>query len=300
MIDPYKILGISKTATQEEIKKAYRVLVKKYHPDLNPGKEDLNAKFKEVSSAYQFIGSPEAREKFDKGETSEQQQEKYQEQSKSYYNTQQNSGRYSQNFEEEMGADFFENLFKNANSRQKTQNTQDYPGENHLYKLDIDFIDAALGADKEITLPTGKRLLVKIPAGINTSTKLKFKGQGGIGHGKGLMGDAFVEINVKPHESFIRDGDTIKSELLISFIEGLLGAEIKVPTIDGSVILKIQPGVNTGTQLRIRGKGVGTGSNRGDHIVILKVVLPSKLNPELQEAVKIWNGKFDYNPRIQT
>ncbi len=299
MIDPYQTLGVSKSASQEEIKKAYRTIVKKCHPDLNPGKKDLEAKFKKVSSAYKLIGSPEARAKFDRGETAEQQQHAQQEQAKSYYQTQQEGGRYSQSFGQDMGEDFFENLFRAGagGARQGSRGRRDFPGEDHVYKMDVEFRDAALGAEKEITLPSGKKLLVKIPAGISSGSKLRFRGQGGPGIGNGPAGDAYVEITTKPLSGFTRVDKNIETELPISFQEGLLGAEVKVPTLEGSVMMKIQPGVSTGSRLRIKGKGAGPEGARGDQIVVLKVVLPSTVDPKLQETLKEWAGKYDYNPR---
>lgn len=297
-MDPYKILGVHKNATPDEIKKAYRTLVKKYHPDLNPGKKALEAKFKEVSAAYEYIGTPEARAKFDRGETPEQQQEQA-EQAKSFYQSQQESGRYSQSFGQEWGEDFFENLMRGAaggKSRRKKE-PLDIPGEDHLYKMEVDFKDAALGAEQELTLPTGKRLLVKIPAGISTGTKLRFSGQGGPGHGRGPAGDAYVEISVKDLKGFSRVGMNIESELPISFQEALLGAEVKVPTLEGHVLMKIQAGTSSGARLRIKGKGAGSGDKRGDQIVVLKIVLPRVVAPDLQETVRSWGAKYDYNPR---
>jgi DnaJ-class molecular chaperone len=286
MIDPYKVLGIPNTATQDEIKHAYRALVKKYHPDLNPGNTELEAKFKEVSTAYAYIDTPEAREKFDRGETPEQMQEQEQERAKSYYNAQRRRGRPSQNFGQDMGDDFFENLFRR-------------PGPDHLYKLEVEFREAALGSERELNLTSGQKLLVKIPAGITSGTKLKFKGRGGPGTNNGPSGDAFVEIIVRNLQGFSRVGKNIEMDVPISFQEALLGGEIKITTLDGSVILKIQAGVSTGSKLRLPGLGAGAKGERGDLIVSLKVVIPTQVTSELQEEIKSWNGKYDYNPRAE-
>ncbi|MEO6459964.1 MAG: J domain-containing protein [Bdellovibrionota bacterium] len=301
MIDPYKVLGVSKSASQDDIKKAHRTLAKKTHPDLNPGKKDLEEKFKEISFAYELIGTPEAREKFDRGETVEQQQEQQREQARSYASSQQQQGRYSRAFEDDMGSDFFENIFRQSQGARGGRGAPaDFPGEDQTYRMTVSFKDAALGAEREITLPTGKKLLVKIPAGINDGAKIRLKGQGGPGYGKAPAGDALVEIAIDPLAGFNRSGTSIETELPISFQEGILGGEVKVPTLEGSVMMTIKPGSSTGTRLRIRGKGAGSSTARGDQIVVLKVSLPSSISPELSDAIKKLGPQFNYNPRSET
>jgi DnaJ-class molecular chaperone len=295
MKNPYEILGVSKNASEKEIKQAYRDLAKKHHPDLNPGNKTAEAKFKEISGAYAQIGTAEARGKYDRGETAEQQQERAQEQARqySYYNTQQGGGRYSQSYSQEFDDDFFASLFRGATGRSQRPSQ----GEDHMYQMEVDFKDAALGATREILLPTGKKLSVKIPAGIESGAKLRLKHQGGAGSGKAAAGDAYVEITVRPMAGFTRNGNNLQTELPISFQEAILGGEVMTATLDGKVKLKIPAGVSTGTQLRIRGKGVGAEGQRGDQIVALKIVLPEKIDPELQATIRSWGDKFSYDPR---
>jgi DnaJ-class molecular chaperone len=279
--DPYSVLGVLKNATQDEIKNAYHGMAKKHHPDLNPGNKAAEARFKDASLAYERIGSAEERAKYDRGETLEQQREQSYEQASAprgrrgpfYHETQRAGGRYSYSFGE------------------------DFEGEDDFYQMSVDFKDAALGAEREITLPNGKRLQIKIPPGVESGTKLRFKNQGGPGIGNGPTGDAYVEITVRPLAGFRRVGNTIETEVAVSFIEALLGAEIQVPTLDGQVMLKIPQGVNTGSRLRVRGKGVASAGGRGDQIVLIKVALPKKVDPELLKTVRGWGGKYAYNPR---
>jgi len=293
MSDPYQILGVPKTAAQEDIKKSYRKLAKKYHPDLNPGNKEAEKKFKEVSHAFDQIGTDEARAKFDRGEEFEQQNQRRG--GPSFYDTQHEGGRYSYSFGDEMGgADFFENLFGGARHRDIN-----FPGEDINYKMDVDFREAALGAEKVITLADGKNLRVKIPAGIDSGKKLRFKGKGHPGVGQGAAGDAYVEINVKPLEGFTRKGKDILSELPISFLDAITGGEIEVPTIDGNIMMKIPAGVSTGTKLRIKGRGAGPADNRGHQIVVLKIVMPKNIDPALKEAALNLKDQFNYNPRMQ-
>lgn len=303
MNDPYQSLGLTKEASQEDIKKSFRKLAKKYHPDLNPGNKEAEKKFKEVSHAFDLLGTPEARAKFDRGETDEQKQKQYEEymggnrKKPSYYDTQHDGGRYSYSFGEDVGgADFFENLFGGGGRR---KGSMDFPGEDITYKMDVDFKEAALGGEKVITLPDGKKLQVKIPAGIVSGKKLRFKNMGQPGIGKGPAGDAFIEINVKPLPGFIRSGDDIETELPISFLDAITGAEVEVPTLDGSVMMKIPPGVSTGSKLRIKGKGAGTTEKRGNQIVVLKIVMPKQIDPALKTAAENLKHQFNYDPRIQ-
>lgn len=323
MKDPYLVLGISKNANQNEIKKAYHNKAKIYHPDLNPKNKNAEAKFKDISLAYELIGDEKERAKYDNGEIKQQlkkDQKNTQERERArasmrtskgnkgqtpfYHETQQKGGRYSYSFGEDIdGEDFFRNLFhstnKNNYENHNKNNSQNYSKNDEFYQMEIDFKDAVLGAEREITFANGKRLQVKIPAGIEEGTRLRFKNQGKKENEDEEQGAAYVDIKIKSDERFKRVGSTIESKTEISFMEALLGAEIKIPTIDGYVMLIIPAGTNTDSRLRIRGKGVvfTEGGGRGDQIVLIKVVLPKKINPKLQQAIREWEGKYSYNPR---
>jgi DnaJ-class molecular chaperone len=289
MKDPYLILGVSKTATLADIKAAYRKLAKKYHPDLNPGNKKFEIKFKEISHSFDLIGTEEARAKFDRGETDEQKQQQYEEHVRNqstkkqrpyYHHTQDNSSRYSSAFGQGFDEEMFANMFGGKGGGAQNEN----------YSLEVDFKDAALGAEQVITLPSGKKLQVKIPAGIQSGQKLKFKGMG-------KSGDILVEINIKPSAQFKREGMDIFSEVPISFFEAMNGPDIEITTLDGPVMLKIPPGVTTGTKLRIKQKGAGSGEARGNHIVSIKVVMPKDPPEDLKKAIFDLSNRFNYNPR---
>jgi DnaJ-class molecular chaperone len=288
MNDPYKVLGVKKDASQDDIKNAYRSLAKKYHPDLNPGKKEAEAKFKELSGAYERIGTAEERVKFDSGEEEARQSPPRPERGPFYSNTQRGGGaRYSQSFESGgMGDDFFENLFRQAQS-QAGPAPGPIAGEDELYQMAVDFRDSIVGAEREITLPAGKRL--------------SFRGQGAAGARGGPPGDVYVEVSVRPLEGFMRVGRDIETELSVSFLEAMTGADVNVPTVDGAVELKVPPGVTTGSRLRIRGKGVADKSGaRGDQIAIVKIAMPKQVSPDLRAAAQGWAEKFAYNPRSQS
>lgn len=292
MKNPYEILGVTKTATQDEIKKAYRNLVKKNHPDLNPGNKKAEERFKEISHAYELIGTKEDRAKFDRGETDEQFQNRWQQQG-TQKGAGPHAGRYSQSFADQFGADFFEELFGSHRRQNRQESKEDL--DTH-YQMTVSFRESILGGEKIITLPNGKNLKVKIPPGIVSGTKLRFKNQGEEIPG-GLHGDAYIEVKVEPLEGWIRQGLDLETEVEISFIEGIMGAEISVPTFYGPVMLKIPPGVNTGSKLRIKGKGVHQGEESGNQIVKLKIMLPKNVSKELRSAIESWKGAYDYNPR---
>lgn len=299
-MDPYQTLGVSQSADQDEIKKSYRKLAKKYHPDLNPGNKEAEKKFKDVSHAFDLIGTTEARSKFDRGETDEQKQKQYEDfmnnrQRQSYYQSQHDgSGRYTYNFGEDINAsDFFKNLFGSQ------RRSMDQKGNDIQYKMEVDFREAALGAERVITLPDGRTLQVKIPAGIEEGKKLKLKGLGEPGIGEGAPGDAYVEISVRLLEGFSRTGNDIVTELPVSFLDALTGAEVNVPTIEGNVLLKVPSGVSTGMKLRIKGKGAGKDPERGNQIVIIKVVMPKEVPLSLKEKAQELKKEFNYNPRLQ-
>lgn len=290
MSTPYETLGVAESATLDEIKKAYRKLAKKYHPDLNPGNKEAEKKFKDVSHAFDLIGTEEAKAKYDRGETEEQQRQQYDDyfkrsQNQRYYSdTQGPHSRYTQSFGDDIDMeDLLSGIFGN---RQRPRGPQQ-----ETYQLEIDLKDAVIGGEKIITLPSGKSLQVKIPAGISEGKKLKFKGLGLEG------GDVYVEIKVKEDPRFRIVGKDLQADVDISFFEAALGGEISVPTVEGNVLMKVPAGVNTGSKLRLKGKGLGTGDDRGNIIVNLRVVMPKTIDPALKEGLENLANRHPYDPR---
>ncbi len=279
MTDPYELLGVAKTATLDEIKKAYRKLAKKYHPDINPGNKEAEKKFKEFSHAFDLIGTEEARAKFDRGETEEQQRQQYE---RYYRDTQGPQSRYSQSFDEDINMeDILSQMFGRSSRKPREE----------LYQMEIDLRESVVGGEKVITLPSGKTLRVKIPAGIVEGKKLKFKGMGVQG------GDVYVQIIVRPDPRFRVEGHDLHTTVDVSFFEAALGGEISVPTIEANVLMKIPAGVSTDSKLRLKGKGLGHGDQRGNLIVSLRVVMPKSIDPALKQGLQELAEKYAYDPR---
>jgi len=191
----------------------------------------------------------------------------------------------------------FDDFFKRRNTHRSSSLKVD--GSDVSYSLKVDFLDAALGANKTVSMTNGKRLAVSIPPGTKNAQVLRLKGQGMDGIGGGKSGDAHVEIIVKPDDLFVQNGDDIHLELPISLPEAVLGARIEVPTIHGSVKLNIPKGANSGTALRLKGKGIENKKNKtkGNQVVTLKVVLPKDEDKELTDFIEKWADKNDYDVR---
>jgi DnaJ-class molecular chaperone len=289
--DPYTVLGVKKDASQDEIQKAYRRLAKKLHPDLNPGNKQAEERFKEVSAAYDLLGDPDKRARFDRGEIDASGMERPRQR---YYRDFAEGGAYASDagFEDFAGVDdILSQMFGQegrANIRMR--------GSDAHYRLELDFLDAINGGKRQITLPDGSALDVNIPPGTRDGQILRLRGKGRPGMGGGAPGDALVEIEVRPHRIFTRKGDDIHVDLPISLGEAVLGGKVKVPTPSGTVTMTVPKWANTGTVLRLRGKGVPRiDGSRGDEFVTLKVMLPEKPDPELEKFVAQWRGA--YSPR---
>lgn len=298
MRDPYDTLGVPRTASADDIKKAYRQLAKKLHPDLNPGNAKAAAQFKEVSAANDLLSDPEKRARFDRGEIDASGAEVRRRPSHRSYAESPGGAKYSGGIDPE---DIFEEFFS---GRQPSGNRSGSGfrsgfkarGADVAYEMKVDFLDAARGAKRRLTLPDGKVLDVTIPPGSHDGQQLRLKGQGTPGLGGGAAGDAYIQIEVSPHPYFRREGVDIHLELPVTLSEAVAGAKIPVPTIDGTVTMTIPKGSNTGSTLRLKGKGVPDGGGRGDQYVRLTVVLPEGVDAELERFVQNW-GQRDYDVR---
>lgn len=316
-MDPYDALGVKKTASADEIKKAYRKLVKECHPDLHPGDSAIEEKFKAAAAAYDLLKDPEQRARFDRGEIDAQGQERPEAQFyRQYAGAQDNPYRDQQGFDDfgDMSG-VFEDLFRQQRGGARGAGFGgggfggggfgDGGGGFHAdggdarYRLEVPFMDAALGGSARITLPDGSALEVQIPRGIADGQTIRLRGKGGPPIGEGRPGDALITISVAPHKLFERDGDTIRMVLPITIDEAVLGGKVAVPTISGAVNLTIPKAASSGQVLRLRGRGVAPRGReeRGDQLVELKVVLPPEVDDDLAEFMESWKQTHAYDPR---
>lgn len=307
-MDPYKVLGVANTASDDEIRKAFRQLAKELHPDLNPNDSSATDRFKQVSAAYELLGDPQKRRAFDRGEIDASGEPR------GPFATHGMGagaggfgggfGRGGQAGSQNFGFhDIFEDLFGSAGKGFEAGRTQSRPqarGADVRYTLQVDFLEAVNGAKKRVTLPEGGVLDLKVPAGVDDSQVLRLRGKGSVGPLGGEAGDALVEIKVRSHKAFRREGKDIFSEVPISIDEAILGGKVEVITIGGRVQLSIPAGTNSGRVFRLKGKGVApSGGAAGDHMVSVKIVLPETLDEDLKRFFESWREKNAYNPGRQ-
>jgi DnaJ-class molecular chaperone len=300
MKDPYETLGVARSATEKEIKDAFKKLARQFHPDLHPGDKEAEAKFKDLSAANDLLRDKEKRRRFDAGEIDASGAERPQER---FYRDFADGPGYSSHAAQdgfESNADLEDFLARAfTGGGQRSQGTFRARGQDVSYVLPVAFLDAANGATRSITLPEGKILQVTVPEGAEDRQMLRLKEQGMPGFGGGPPGDAYVELHVDPHPFFRRKDDNIHVEVPVTLKEAVLGGKIEVPTIGQPVTVTVPKGSNTGTTLRLRERGIRnrkTGQ-RGHQLITLKVVLPAAAEPDLVEFLETWQPKNQQDPR---
>ena len=307
MANPYETLGVTPGASQEDIRKAYRKAAKETHPDLNPGKPEAEKRFKDISAAYDIIGDEAKRKRFDAGEIDETGGERQPERRFYREYAEANAGpRYSHrtapgaraaNPEADFDFDMFTDLF---GARGEGGARFRMPSQDVRYALDVDFLDAVKGGRKTVSMPDGKTLNITIPAGSSDGQTLRLKGQGLPGS-DGKPGDAYVQIAIRPHPSFKREGNDILTHLPVSLGEALNGASVRAETVDGPVDVKVPKGARDGTKLRLRGKGVPNSKDgmRGDQLVEIRIVPPEGADEALAQFMAEWEKAHPQNPRAK-
>ena len=298
--DPYATLGVSRAASPDEIRTAYRKLAKLHHPDLNPGNAAAEEKFKTVSAANELLSDPEKRARFDRGELDAAGQER--QNGPSYRDHAEGAAgqRYSRAGPQAQswdGADFSD-LFGSMFNQSRRADSGPRQGEDQRYTLTAAFLDAVNGATRRLTLPDGRTLDVKIPPGTTQGQVLRLRGQGGGGIAGGPDGDALIEIDIAPHPFFERRGNDIDLVLPVTVAEATLGASVQVPTPAGPVMMRIPPHSDSGAALRLRGRGVPkrTGAAAGDLHATLRIVL-GPADAALEAFLKTWTPAQPFNPR---
>ena len=302
----YDILRVDKGASQDDVKKAYRTLAKKLHPDHNKDDAKIAERFKEVSAAYSILGDPEQRSRYDRGEIDDNGNERAPGfGGQGGFRPGGFGGRGSQrqqDFDMEEAEGIFSEFFRftggrgggrgpsGAQSQNPYQSSQRKKGLDISYEITVGFEEAITGSTRRLSLNTGKSVDIKVPAGIKNGQVIRLSGQGGPGLGAAPKGDALVEIRIAPHPYYRREGDDIHLELPISIDEAILGGDIQVPTPRGKLTVRIPRNSSSGRRLRLKEKGVKTAKNTGHMYVTLKIMAPEQRDLELERAIKEWSG----------
>lgn len=293
-IDYYGILGLAKSATQEEIKKAYRKLARKYHPDLNPNNKEAEKKFKEINEAHEVLSHPENRKKYDqygkdwKHADAYEEARKQQGQSQSRQSTgqrTQSGGEYSGDF-----SDFFESMFGGA-GRQNSQTR--FRGQDIQAELHLQLTDVSKTQQQTLTV-NGKNIRLTFPAGIENGQIIKIAGHGAPGVNGGPNGDLYITFSIENNTSFKRDGNNLHSSVELDLYTALLGGDIFVNTFDGKVKLKVAPETQPGTIVKLKGKGFPVykkDGEFGDLYITYTVKLPTGLSEEEKELLSTLKNK---------
>jgi DnaJ-class molecular chaperone len=295
--DPYAALGVSRSATADDIRRAYRKLAKEAHPDVRPGDRQAEERFKRATAAFNLLSDPVTKARFDRGEIDADGNERMAFNARARQGARAHAGAGA-GPGAGMGADAFDlgdifsDLFGPGFGSARSYSRM--RGRDIRFTLDIDFLDAVNGARRRISLPEGRTLDVAIPAGVETGQVLRLKNQGGPGVHGGPAGDALVELRVRAHPFFRREGQDIHMDLNVTLTEAVEGARVQAPTPSGPVALTIPAGSNTGKTLRLKGKGV---AGQGDQFVRLQVVLPDTVDDDLRKFVKKWPKRGYSTPR---
>jgi DnaJ-class molecular chaperone len=327
MRDPYDVLGVSKGASEAEIKSAFRRLAKKLHPDANKHDPKAASRFAEINAAYEIVGDDEKRKAFDRGEIDAEGKPRFQ--GFEGFGAQPGGGGFrpgpgGAHFESfSFGPDGFQrtgggggfrgggfedilrDMFGGAaragrGARGPQFEPEDFgaptTGQDLHASLTISLPDAAKGTNARVHLPSGKDVEVKIPAGILSGRQIRLKGQGWPS-ATGKAGDALITVNVAPHPLFKPDGSDLRLDLPITLYEAALGGKVRVPTLDGAVELAIPSGTNSGRTFRLKGKGLKAKSGTGDLLATVRVVLPERSDDDFNELMKKWRDSKPYDPR---
>ncbi len=314
MADPYSTLGVARGASEKDIKSAYRKLAKELHPDRNKDNPQAAERFSDVTRAYDLLSDKDKRAQFDRGEIDAEGNPTMPFGAGGFRSARAGNGRAGGGFggfgggEEVDLGDIFEGLFGGRGGTGGRRGPAGFGGGmgggrpqpprggNVQYRLTVPFADAATRQDQRITLADGKTIDLKLPTGVENGTQMRLKGKGE--SGPGGAGDALVTIEIQPHAFFRREGDDIRLDLPISLDEAVNGAKVKVPTVEGAVMLTIAPGSGSGKTLRLKGKGFSRkDGTRGDQLVTLQVELPAD-DQDLAKRLEGWRDPRNLRGRL--
>ncbi|MBE6300298.1 MAG: J domain-containing protein [Parabacteroides distasonis] len=288
-INYYNILGIDKNATQEEIKKAFKKLARKYHPDLNPNDPEAHQKFQEINEANEVLGDPEKRNKYDQYGENWKHADEFEAQQKYHYQYQneQDHGNFHYSANSSGFSDFFEQLFGNIGHK-NNPSTSPFRGQDYTTELEVSFIEATQ-THKQIISVNGKNLRITIPAGIANGQTIKIKEQGGPGINGGPSGDLYITFHIPEDNRFKRIGNDLYLNVSLDLYSAILGGERIIETIDGKVKLNIKQGTQNNTKVRLKGKGFPIykeEGKRGDLIITYTIEIPTHLTDKQKELFR--------------
>lgn len=313
MRDPYTVLGIAKTASEKDVKSAYRKLAKVYHPDKNQDDPKAQAKFSEATTAYELLGDKDKRAQFDRGEIDAEGNSKFGgfdfNQARGGAGRAQSGAFNAEDILKEFmsgmggagarrarpqqaGAQSWDPFGGGAARGQQQQRGAKGPDSAAVAKVSLE--DASNGKSASVRLPGGKSLSIKLPAGVEDGQQIRLKGQGQPSPFGGEPGDAIVTVRFEKHKHFRRDGNDLRVDLPITLYEAVLGEKVRVPTLDGEVELNLPPGIDTAKSLRLKGKGM---FGKGDIFVNLRIVLPEGGDPDLESLMRFWRDQKSYKVR---
>jgi DnaJ-class molecular chaperone len=325
MRDPYQVLGVAKSASEAEIKKAFRNLAKKHHPDTHAGDDTAKKRFQEISAAYDVLGDKDKRAKFDAGEIDANGNPRgfdsraggfranpfgfgnapgggAQGGDREFHFSWDDRGGGQGGFSAE---DIFADLMGGGRPRGGRGAARPARGEDFAVAITASFAESVMGGTRRIVLANGEQIDVKIPLGLKDGQQIRAKGRGGAGRQGGPNGDVLIQVSVAPHPYLTRDGNDLRMDLPVTLKEAVLGAKVPVPTLSGTLNLSIPPNSNSGAVLRLKGKGVpehgGASKSEpaGDLYVRLVVALPDPPDAALKGFVEGWQSSFDPRARMK-
>jgi DnaJ-class molecular chaperone len=315
MRDPYQVLGVAKTASEADIKKAFRGLAKKHHPDAHPGDEKAKQRFQEISAAYDILGDKDKRAQFDAGAIDEQgnprgfdprQHGGFRQGNPfggGFGGAGANRGGFRFSFDDAPGEtqhgfeDIFADLMGGGGRRGRQPRQQ--KGEDFSAAVTVTFAEAVQGGIRRVVLQNGEQIDVKIPAGVKEGQTIRVKGRGGAGRAGGANGDILIQIGVAPHPYMTRDGNDVRMDLPVTLKEAVVGGKVPVPALGGTLSVAVPPGSNTGTVLRLKGKGIAAKEGAGDLYVRLVVTLPDAPDSALKDFAADWASNYDPRARMK-
>jgi DnaJ-class molecular chaperone len=309
--DPYEVLGVSKSASEAEIKKAFRSLAKKHHPDTKGGDATAQKRFQEISAAYDVVGDKEKRAKYDNGEIDaggnprgfDPRAHGYGggpfdrgggQDPRDFRFTWTNEG--GDQAEAMQAEDVFADILGGLGGRRARNRPR--RGEDLGLTTTVSFEEAARGGTRRVILPTGDQIDVKIPAGLKDGQQVRVKGKGGAGRNGGPSGDILIQVSVAAHPYLVRDGNDLRMDLPVTLKEAVLGSKVEVPTLGGKVEVTVPPNSNTGSVLRLKGRGIAAAGKTGDLYLKLVVVLPDGSDTDLRKFAESWQTHYDPRSKL--